>query len=83
MILLGSFLLAYNFFFFIFKFWGHYKHSNDQNTDDATTKWRLQWLDLEPTRSVVYVIFNSRSTMSNSHAMELATGLEGIGKRLL
>ena len=59
------------------------KHSNDWNTDDATTKRRLQWLDLEPTRSVVYVRFDNRSTKLDSNITELAIMLDGRGKPFL
>ena len=59
------------------------KHSNDRNTDDATTKWWLQWLDLEPARSMVYVRFDNRSTKLDSNITELAIGLDGRGKQFL
>jgi UDP:flavonoid glycosyltransferase YjiC (YdhE family) len=65
------------------------KHSNtlklplnpDQDDDDDTAKRCLQWLDLQPARSVVYVSFGSRSAMSVSQIAELAAGLEGSGQR--
>ena len=55
-------------------------HSNDQDNDDVTAKQFLQWLDMQLTRSIVYMRFGSRSTMSDSHIIELATGLEGSGQ---
>lgn len=59
------------------------KHSNNKDNHDATAKRCLQWLDLQPARSVVYVSFGSRSAMSDSQITELATGLEGSGQRFL
>lgn len=57
--------------------------SSHQDGEDGTAKRCLQWLDLQPARSVVYVSFGSRSAMSISQIAELATGLEGSGQRFL
>ena len=59
------------------------KQYNGQDNDNADAKRCLQWMDLQPTRLVVYVSFGSSSTVSDYQIMKLAIGLEGSGKFFL
>nr|XP_043606537.1 UDP-glycosyltransferase 708C1-like [Erigeron canadensis] len=43
----------------------------------------LPWLDKQPTRSVVYVSFGSRTAMSKDQITELRNGLEKSGQKFL
>uniref|UniRef100_J3MDC6 UDP-glycosyltransferase CGT n=1 Tax=Oryza brachyantha TaxID=4533 RepID=J3MDC6_ORYBR len=45
--------------------------------------WILSWLRQQPARSVVYVAFGSRSTVSHEQLREIAAGLEASGCRFL
>ncbi|GKV09127.1 hypothetical protein SLEP1_g20672 [Rubroshorea leprosula] len=43
----------------------------------------LDWLDKQPSRSVVFLCFGSRGTMSPEQVKEIANGLERSGQRFL
>ncbi|KAJ6420028.1 hypothetical protein OIU84_030034 [Salix udensis] len=43
----------------------------------------LEWLDMQPTESVIYVSFGSGGTLSAKQTTELACGLESSGQRFI
>jgi hydroquinone glucosyltransferase len=55
--------------------------SSSDEDDDASTC--MNWLDCQPTGSVVYVSFGSVGALSMEQTAELAAGLEGSGHRFL
>lgn len=53
------------------------------NDDAASSACIIDWLDLQPTGSVVYVSFGSGGSLSVEQTAELAAGLEASGHRFL
>eukprot|EP00252_Welwitschia_mirabilis_P018144 TRINITY_DN40378_c0_g1_i1.p1 TRINITY_DN40378_c0_g1~~TRINITY_DN40378_c0_g1_i1.p1 ORF type:complete len:501 (+),score=25.96 TRINITY_DN40378_c0_g1_i1:142-1644(+) len=56
--------------------------SSDISEEEKTAEY-LQWLDLQPLESVIYVSFGSSWQLSAERIRELATGLESSGQRFL
>ncbi|CAM0875058.1 unnamed protein product [Alopecurus aequalis] len=57
--------------------------SNSNEEAAAGASHLLEWLDRQPTRSVVYVSFGSGGALSVEQTAELAAGLEASGHRFL
>lgn len=54
------------------------------SSDDGGDRWEcLKWLDLQPSRSVVFLCFGSLGLFSKEQLEGIALGLEGSGKRFL
>ncbi|KAM0894712.1 hypothetical protein ACQ4PT_024205 [Festuca glaucescens] len=61
--------------------WGRW---SDQTPTTKLQAWpMLQWLDCQPTRSVVYLSFGSAGVLSVEQTAELAAGLEASSYRFL
>ncbi|XP_008808452.1 UDP-glycosyltransferase 92A1-like [Phoenix dactylifera] len=50
------------------------------SSSTADKNFIMQWLDLQPPRSVLYISFGSQNTVAASQMMELAMGLEASGR---
>ncbi|BAH93457.1 Os06g0291200 [Oryza sativa Japonica Group] len=57
--------------------------ASEKKAADADQSSALAWLDQQPARSVVYVAFGNRCTVSNDQLREIAAGLEASGCRFL
>ncbi|XP_052158160.1 UDP-glycosyltransferase CGT-like [Oryza glaberrima] len=57
--------------------------ASEKKAADADQSSALAWLDQQPARSVVYVAFGNRCTVSNDQLREIAAGLEASGFRFL
>ncbi|KAI0507946.1 hypothetical protein KFK09_014074 [Dendrobium nobile] len=55
---------------------------SDMGTDESSHK-RIEWLNRQPTESVVFICFGSGGTLSLEQTQELALGLEMSGQRFI
>nr|AQZ26786.1 anthocyanidin 5,3-O-glucosyltransferase [Paeonia delavayi] len=53
------------------------------NPNESTGNDCLSWLDMQPSRSVVFLCFGSRGSLSSVQVKEIANGLETSGQRFL
>ncbi|KAI8564903.1 hypothetical protein RHMOL_Rhmol03G0218900 [Rhododendron molle] len=57
--------------------------NNQAGSDDGSSNECLTWLDLQPSRSVVFLCFGSMGLFSAEQLTEIAVGLERSGQRFL
>ncbi|CAN6250963.1 unnamed protein product [Urochloa humidicola] len=62
---------------------GPFVRSSSDEESDAASSPCIQWLDRQPSGSVVYVSFGSAGALSVEQTAELAAGLETSGHRFL
>ncbi|OEL28001.1 UDP-glucose:2-hydroxyflavanone C-glucosyltransferase [Dichanthelium oligosanthes] len=58
-------------------------HTSTANDKPETTSFPVAWLDEQPARSVVYIAFGNRNTVSRDQLREIAAGLEASSSRFL
>ncbi|KAF7149123.1 hypothetical protein RHSIM_Rhsim03G0192800 [Rhododendron simsii] len=57
--------------------------NNQAGSDDGSSNECLTWLDLQPSRSVVFLCFGSMGLFSAAQLTEIAVGLERSGQRVV